>query len=139
LASGVAVESFNEDLTEVTVRMKQYFFNTNYVGSHFGGSLFSMTDPFIMFMLLHHLKKDHIVWDQGASIEFVKPAYGKVRAFFITPNERIEEIKKECLEDFSTRPEFIVEIKDKNDDIVARVTKTLYVRRKDAKERFKRS
>lgn len=139
LASGIAVESFSDDLTEVVVRMKQYFFNTNYVGSHYGGSLFSMTDPFTMFMLLHHLKSDHIIWDQGANIEFVKPAYGKVKAYFYTPLTRIEEIKAQCLETFSIKPEFIVEVKDESGEIVARATKTLYVRRKDAKERFKRS
>ncbi len=136
LASGIAVESFNDDLSIVTVRMKQHFFNTNYVGSHYGGSIFSMTDPFCMFMLLHKLKKDHIIWDQGASIEFVNPAKGTIRATFKISDERVREIEQSCLNNFSHRPIFDVEVIDENGQVVARVNKTLYIRRKDAKKRF---
>ena len=71
--------------------MKLRFWNTNYVGSHFGGSLYSMTDPFYMFILLEHLKKDHIIWDKSADIEFLRPAKGEVKAIF--------EINESDLED----------------------------------------
>lgn len=136
LASGISVESMNDDLSIVTVQMKQYFFNTNYVGSHFGGSIFSMTDPFYMFMLLHHLKKDHVVWDQSASIDFIKPAKGTIRATFTLNESVLDNIKSKCLENFNFKPEFEVNIFDEENQVVARVRKTLYVRRKDAKQRF---
>jgi acyl-coenzyme A thioesterase PaaI-like protein len=135
-ASGISVESMNDDLTIVTVQMKQYFYNTNYVGSHYGGSIFSMTDPFYMFMLLHHLKEDHVIWDQSASIDFIKPAKGTIRATFTLNQNTIEEIKKKCLERFNYKPEFEVNIYNEENQIVAKVKKTLYVRRKDAKNRF---
>ena len=57
LASGIYVDSINEDLTKIKVKMKQNILNTNYVGVHFGGSLYSMCDPFYMFILLEHLKE----------------------------------------------------------------------------------
>jgi acyl-coenzyme A thioesterase PaaI-like protein len=43
------------DWSEVTVKMKRRLWNRNYVGTHFGGNLFAMTDPFWMLMALHRL------------------------------------------------------------------------------------
>ena len=53
--------------------------NRNYVGTHFGGSLFAMTDPFYMLMMMRNLGPDYIVWDKHrGSISGVPPgaAYG---------------------------------------------------------------
>ena len=57
----------------VDVEMKLRFWNRNYVGTHYGGSLYSMTDPFYMLMLMNNLGRDYIVWDKAASIRFRKP------------------------------------------------------------------
>ena len=136
LASGVKVKSVNEDFTEIIVSMVQRKTNTNYVGSHYGGSLYSMCDPFFMFILLHHLKDDHIVWDQSASIDFIKPGHGTVTAKHYIPLEYIEKLKSQALEKFSLRPKFKVNVTDSSGAVVAKIEKTLYIRRKDAKERF---
>ena len=40
--------------------------NRNYVGTHFGGSLYSMIDPFFMLILMNKLGKGYIVWDKKA-------------------------------------------------------------------------
>ena len=45
--------------------------NRNYVGTQFGGSLYAMTDPFFMLMLMENLGRDYVVWDKAANIEFV--------------------------------------------------------------------
>lgn len=135
--AGIYVKSVNREFTEVETRMKLRFFNTNYVGTHFGGSLYSMCDPFIMFILLHHLKEEHIVWDKKASIEYLRPAKGEVRAVFKVSLEEIETLKKDCLSSFSVEPKYQIEVLDSENQIVALVSKTLYVRRKDAKRLFK--
>jgi len=135
--AGIYVKSVNKDFTVVETRMKHRFFNTNYVGTHFGGSLYSMCDPFLMFILLHHLKKDHIIWDKSASIQYLRPAKGEVRAIFKVALEEIESIKKKCLASFSIEPKYEIEVLDSKDNVVAIVSKTLYVRRKDAKELFR--
>ena len=136
LMAGIKVDNVQEDFKKVVVKMKQRFWNTNYVGSHFGGSLYAMTDPFFMFMLLENLKKDHIVWDQSAEIKFLKPAKGEVTAVFEITDKDIDEIKAQALREFSFTTTFLVNIVDKNDEIVAQVKKGLYIRRKDAKKRF---
>ena len=40
------------------VEMKLRIWNQNYVGTHYGGSLYSMADPFYMLMLMHNLGRD---------------------------------------------------------------------------------
>ena len=136
LMAGVKIDYVQDDFKKIVVKMKQRFWNTNYVGSHFGGSLYSMTDPFYMFMLLENLKQEHIVWDQSAEIEFLKPAKGVVTAVFEINDVVLSEIKSQALEEFSFSRSFDVEILDESKTLVAKVKKGLYIRRKDAKKRF---
>ncbi len=134
--AGISVESINHDFTEIVVKMPLTKMNTNYVGTHFGGSLYSMCDPFFMLMLIQHMKKDHIIWDQSASIKFVKPGVGTMRARFIISLEEVERLKREALKNFNLRPIYSCDVVDSNNEVVATVEKQLYIRRKDAKERF---
>ena len=135
--SGVSVKRINSDFTRIEVCLKQRFWNTNYVGTHFGGTLYSMCDPFYMFILLEKLKKDHIIWDRAATVEFVKPGKGTVTAVFEISKKTIESIEKEALLQFKSNYLFRTEIVDSENQVVARVEKVIYVRRKDAKVRFK--
>ena len=139
LASGISIKEVDPQIRRITVQMKLRFFNTNYVGSHYGGSLYSMCDPFYMFILIHHLGKDHIVWDQAAEVEFLRPARGTIMATFEISEEEINNIKNQAMQKFNIRPVFFAEVKDASGEVVVRVKKTLYVRRKDAKKRFERS
>ena len=100
---GVKIDYVQDDFKKIVVKMKQRFWNTNYVGSHFGGSLYSMTDPFFMFMLLENLKQEHIVWDQSAEIEFLKPAKGVVTAVFEINDTVLSEIKSQALKNLAFR------------------------------------
>ncbi len=79
---------------DVDVEMKLRFFNRNYVGTHYGGSLYSMTDPFYMLMLMENLGRDYIVWDKAASIRFRKPGKGRVRAEFRLIDAQLDEIRE---------------------------------------------
>ena len=123
-------------MTEITVRKKTSFFNQNYFGTHFGGDLYSMCDPFYAFILLHHLRRDHVVWDKKASIEFIKATRKTVTATFRIEVEGIEDVRSQCLSSFKIEPVFQTEVIDGDGNVIAEVKKTLYVRRKDAKERF---
>ena len=100
------------------------------MGSHFGGSLYSMVDPQYMLMLIKLLGDDYVVWDKAAHIEYVKPGRSTVRAEMRVSDEKLSEIreKTECGEKFL--PEFSVDVIDESGVLVAKVLKTLYVRRK---------
>ena len=134
--SGISVIHINEDITEIVVRKKTNFFNQNYFGTHFGGTLYAMCNPFFVFILLQFLREEHVVWDIRGEIDFIKAIRKPVTATFSVKKEEIEKIKKQALETFKVEPVFSTEIVDKDGDVIARVKKTIYVRRKDAKERF---
>src|SRR4051812_22273637 len=82
LGAGIHVDFMAPDYHRIDVSMKLRFWNRNYVNTHYGGSLYSMTDPFYMLMLMQILGRDYIIWDKSASIRFKKPGMGKVRAVF---------------------------------------------------------
>jgi len=103
--------------------------NTNYVGTHFGGSLYSMCDPFFMFILMNNLGDGYVVWDKAASIDFLKPGTGRVTARFHIPEVEIEALKRELAAVKKLDRVYTCEVKDEAGVVVARMKKTLYIRR----------
>ncbi len=132
LFSGIGVRCVSKDPLVYRTTLKCRFWNQNAVGTHFGGSLFAMTDPFYMLILMEALGRDYVVWDQASTIEYIKAGKRKVSALFEIPEERIEALRVEA-EEGPIRPVFTVEIKDDNGEVIARVHKTLYVRLKRKK------
>ena len=130
LFTGIKIAHISPDYREITVQMKLHFYNRNYVGTHFGGSLFSMTDPFLMLMIINNLGKDYLVWDQKSTINFLKPGKGTVKAEFKITEELIKEIKENTSEQKKYFPQFETDITDEKGIVVAKVTKTIYVRSK---------
>lgn len=110
------------------VRMKLRWWNRNYVNTHFGGSLYSMCDPFFMLILIEALGRGYVVWDKAATIRFRRPGKGTVRATFHIPQERIEEIRAAADRGERVEPVFTVEVLDERGEVVAEVEKLLYVR-----------
>jgi acyl-coenzyme A thioesterase PaaI-like protein len=130
LGAGIKVESIAKDFRHARVRLKLGLLNRNIVGVHFGGSLFAMTDPFFMMMVSQNLGKGYIIWDQAAKIEFLKPGKGKVHADFAITQNQLDEIIQAAESGNKVLRDFTVDIKDHEGDTVARVTKTLYIRKK---------
>ncbi len=127
LGAGIRVTRMSSKA--IDVEMKLRFWNRNYVGTHFGGSLYSMTDPFFMLMLLDNLGPEYLVWDKAATIRFKKPGRGKVRAEFRLSDEQIDEIRRAAA-DGKTEPTFVVQVEDEAGVVVAEVEKMLWVKRK---------
>ncbi|WCL48460.1 DUF4442 domain-containing protein [Leptospira sp. GIMC2001] len=129
LAAGIQVEEISEDFSCIKVKLDINFFNENYVGVHFGGSLYAMCDPFYMFILMRKLGKDYMVWDKAAKIDFVKPGTGTVRAVFTISQEELEEIKQTVASKKKMNCLFTTTVTNEKNEIVAKVEKTLYVRK----------
>ena len=55
LGAGVRITDVAADLTALEVAMNLSAWNRNFVGTQFGGSLYSMCDPFFMLMLMMQL------------------------------------------------------------------------------------
>ncbi|MGA9852527.1 MAG: DUF4442 domain-containing protein [Gammaproteobacteria bacterium] len=133
LFSGIHIKRLSDNYREAEVVLKQHWYNSNYVGVHFGGSLFAMTDGLHMIMLIKLLGHAYYVWDQRASIDYIKPGRGTVTARFQLDDATLAMILEKTASGEKYLPEFEVEIIDREGDVVARVHKTLYVRRKPAK------
>ncbi len=131
LFSGVKVVEFAPDFSMFRTRLKLTWYNRNLLGTAFGGSLYSMCDPFFMFILMIQLGDKYIVWDKYASIDFQKPGKGTVFAEFKLSTEQVKEVKKVVDEQGKYIFEFLCEVRDEDGILIASLKKGVYVRRKD--------
>lgn len=125
--STARVSEISEDLHYVKVSIPINYKNKNYVGSVFGGSLFSATDPIFMIQLVNILGNDYVVWDKSASIKFKRPVREKVFSEFIFSKEEIEQIKQDVEAKGEIDIEKIIQIKNSQDTIFCEVSKVIYV------------
>ncbi|MBZ5520708.1 MAG: DUF4442 domain-containing protein [Acidobacteriia bacterium] len=130
LGAGIRVTRIDEDFRTIDVELRMRFYNRNYVGTHYGGSLYSMCDPFFMIMLIENLGPGYIVWDKSAAIRFKRPGRGTVKTTFHLPQERIDEIRAQADALRKTEPTFQLTVTDAEGNVVAEVDKLLYVRKK---------
>jgi acyl-coenzyme A thioesterase PaaI-like protein len=130
LGAGVKIRYISRDWKEIRISMKMRWYNRNAVGVHFGGSLYSMVDPHLMLMLMRLLGREHIVWDKAAEIEFVAPGKGEVKATIAISDEELDNIRTKAEDGKAHLPEFEIQILDEKEELVAKVRKILYVRKK---------
>lgn len=135
LGMRIHIEHISPDWRHVRMRMKLGFTNKNYVGSHFGGGLFTMTDPYYMIMMMHQLDSSYLVWDKSAKIDFLAPGRTTVHADFHLSEEQIEEVRQRTAGGEKFEPIYAVDIIDAEGKVVARMEKTLYIRKKKEKPR----
>lgn len=130
LGAGVRVKRISADWLEMDVAMALRWYNRNAMGTQFGGSLYSMVDPHFMLLLMQKLGKSYVIWDRAAQIDFLRPGRGQVSAAIRLTEAQVDRIRSETAAGYPYRPEFEVEIIDPDGRLVARVHKTLYVKRK---------
>ena len=130
LFAGIRVLELSDDMRHARVVLKRHWYNRNFVGTHFGGSLFAMTDPFWMIMTLYRLGEGYIVWDRSAAIEFVEATKAPVFAEFTLDDATIDEIRAATAKGEKYLRWFETEVRTAEGTTVARVRKEIYVRRK---------
>ncbi len=135
LGAGIRVVHVSSDYRTIRVQMKLTRLNRNAVGTHFGGSLYTMCDPFFMLMLMHHLGGNYIVWDKSAEIQFLRPGRGTVSATFDVPEDMVDDVRRRADNGERVEPTFEVDVLDEQNQAVAHVHKLLYVRKKTRNDR----
>ncbi len=135
LGAGIRVKHVSPDMKAIDVEMKLRWWNANYVGTHFGGSLFAMTDPFYMLMLMANLGRDYIVWDKAASIRYRRPGRGTIHAGFRLTTSQLDDIRDQLRTLPKYEPKFVVEVKDEEGTVIAEVEKLLHIRIKEAADK----
>lgn len=131
LGAGIRLEHIAPDFSYAQVSMRLRWWNRNYVGTHYGGSLYSMADPFFMLMVMERLGPDYIVWDKAASIRFRRPGRGKVTAEFRLNDQQLNDLRRQLESAEKIEPIFAAQVIDEEGAVVAEVEKTLYIRRKN--------
>lgn len=128
--TGIKLTELADDYHYAKVIIKHRRYNLNYFGTHYGGNLFSMTDPFYILMIVNRLGSEYYVWDRKAEIEYIKPGHGTLTAEFYVTDQMIDNFKKHTANGDKYLPMLDVEIIDEDKEIVAKLTRTLYIRKK---------
>lgn len=128
--SGIKVTYLAANYRETHVVLKLRWYNRNYVGVQYGGNLISMTDPWYMLMLMHNLGSDYYVWDKYAEVDFIAPGKSDVTAHFVLSDATLAEIREKTAGGEKYVPEFTIELRDKDQKIVAKVKRRVYVKLK---------
>jgi acyl-coenzyme A thioesterase PaaI-like protein len=130
LGAGIKITEISGDFRRVSVKLKFRWWNKNANRSHFGGSIFSMTDSIYSLMLMRILKEQYFVWDREASINFVKPGMSDLQADFTICQEQLDDIRAQTVLGDKHFREFITHLKDQEGQVVATIERKLHVRRK---------
>lgn len=130
LGAGVRVRRIAADFREIVVEMPLHFYNRNYFGTHFGGSMYAMTDPFFALMVLQNLPDDYVVWDKSAAVEFIAPGRSRLSATLRVSQDDLDQIARMTENGDKHLHLFNVDVVDEEGLVVARVEKIVYARRK---------
>ncbi len=131
--AGITVHHVSRDMLFAKMRLKWRPWSKNLVGTQFGGSIYAMTDPIYMAMLVNKLGSDYIVWDKASTVRFRKPGRTDLWAEFQLSNSDIEEIKDRLKASEKIDLERDVLVKNSDGETVAEVHKVIHIRNKIAK------
>ena len=129
--TGGRIKSISEDWSEIHLELPLSRKTRNYVGTIFGGSIYSAVDPIYMLMLIHRLGKEFVVWDKAATIQFKKPGRETLHAKFAVPDEELEAIRAALETQRSVDRAYLIELKDSAGVVCATVEKIIYIRKRD--------
>jgi acyl-coenzyme A thioesterase PaaI-like protein len=128
VGAGIRVHVDERDPYTMTSTLTLRWYNRNAWGTHFGGSLYAMTDAFFALILIKTLGPGYSVWDKSASVTFLRPGAGTVKAVFHIPKEEVEAIRARVDAGETLEPTYVVDVVNAEGKVVARVEKVLHVR-----------
>jgi len=127
--TGGRIKSISEDWSEIQLELPLSRKTRNYVGTIFGGSIYSAVDPIYMLMLIHRLGKEFVVWDKAATIQFKRPGRDTLHARFAVPDEELAAIRATLETQRSIDRTYLIELKDSAGTVCATVEKIIYIRK----------
>ena len=128
-STGKVIE-VSDDLHFVKIKIPFNWKNRNFVGTIFGGSMLSATDPIYMIQLMNILGEDYIVWDKEASINYKRPGKETIYCEFTFTKDEIKAIKKTITNNGEMDILKTSTLIDKKGNTIAELRKTIYVANK---------
>lgn len=125
--SGGKILFWAGDSTELHLRLRLTIWSYNYVGTIFGGSMFSASDPFYMLMLLRALGPAYVVWDKSANIRFKKPARTTLFAVLKISESDFEEIRTTVADKGEFTKTFTIRWTDRQGVVHAEIERLCYI------------
>ena len=129
--TGAWVTHIADDWSEMKVKLPLSWRTRNYVGTIFGGSLYASCDPHFMFMLMHRLGPEYLVWDKAASIRFRRPGRSQLTAVCRMPDAEVAEVKRLLHSQEKVDRNYTVELVAGDGTVCAVVEKVVNVRKRD--------
>ena len=121
----------SDDFHYVKIKLPLNRRTKNYVGTLYGGHMYSCVDGIYMVQLINILGKEYVVWDKAATIKFRKPGDQTLYAEFDLSPEFIETIKVEVATE--GEKDFVLQVDLVNGEgkVCAEVEKVIYIAEKD--------
>lgn len=129
VAQCVSVTGIAQDWSWVEVRMELKPENANFFGTAWGGTLFSMLDPFLPILIERQLDGGYAVWDKTAEIDFVRPGRTSISSRVEVPIEVLDEIRTATADGEKLLRWFEIPLLDEAGEVVAVQRRQIYVRR----------
>ena len=126
--STARIVEVSDDLMRVQIRLPISWKNKNYVGSVFGGSMFSAVDPIPMVQLINVIGDGYVVWDKAAHVRFRAPARQDLYAEFVYTQAQVDGIAAMADAEGETEITVTTQLTDQDQTTVfCEVDKTIYV------------
>ncbi len=125
--TGGRIDYVAPDMREVRIRLPLNWSTRNIMGSIFGGSMFSITDPIYMTLLYFNLGNDYVVWDKGASIRFRKPGKTTLYGTFKVTETELDEIREQLKHTHSIDKIYPVQLIDRKGVVHAELERVIYI------------
>lgn len=129
--TGGKVMYISPDETEVHIKLPHKWNTKNFVGTIYGGHIYSAIDGVHFTLFLRKFRNKYILWDKSSTIRFLKPARTSLIAKIKIPDNEFEVIHHELQHKESIERTYTVEWKDKNGTTVAQIEKVLYFKNKN--------
>jgi len=129
-ATGAKVTYLADDFKEMHLKLPLSWRTRNYVGTIFGGSMFSATDIMYFLLVRKNLGEDYIVWDKASCIRFKKPGTETLYTKAVISDEEIEIIKTELLNTDKIDRVYYLDLIDEAGIICASIEKTIHIQNK---------
>lgn len=128
--TGAKVLYISPDETEVHIKLPHTWTTKNFVGTIYGGHIYSAVDGVHFTLFLRKFRNKYILWDKSSSIRFLKPARSSLIAKIKIPDEEFDNIQRELQQKESIERTYTIEWKDKTGNTVAQIEKVLYFKNK---------
>lgn len=126
-STGGRLVRVSNDLMHIKIKLPLTYKTKNYVGTLYGGHMYSAVDGIYMVQLMNILGKAYVIWDKAATIRFRKPGNQTLFAEFTITAELLQEIKREIKN--QQEKDFILKVNlvDSSGIVYAEIEKVIYI------------